>query len=54
MLQFKEVMTGEKAKNVLDGYRVELTQADDAGMVWRAPVTYEGKTAYIVYSFSRR
>lgn len=54
MLQFKEVMTGEKAKNVLDGYRVELAQADGASMVWRAPVTYEGKTAYIVYSFSRQ
>ncbi|MGE7773578.1 hypothetical protein ACQKLP_02585 [Chitinophaga sp. NPDC101104] len=54
MLQFKEVMTGEKAKNVLDGYRVELAQADGSSMVWRAPVTHDGKTAYIVYSFSRQ
>lgn len=54
MLQFKEMMSGVKAKNILDGYRVELAQADQASMVWRAPVTYEGKTAYVVYSFSRQ
>lgn len=54
MLQFKEMLGGVKAKNILDGYRVELAQADQGSMVWRAPVTYEGKTAYIVYSFSRQ
>lgn len=54
MLQFKELMDGVKAKNITDGYRVELQSADNASMVWRAPVTYEGKTAYVVYSFSRQ
>ncbi len=54
MLQFKEMVSGVKAKNIADGYRVELASADQASMVWRAPVTYEGKTAYVVYSFSRQ
>ncbi|MBO9153309.1 lipocalin family protein [Chitinophaga sp. GCM10012297] len=54
MLQFKELMDGVKAKNITDGYRVELQSADNASMVWRAPVSYEGKTAYVVYSFSRQ
>lgn len=53
MIQFKELMDGVKAKNITDGYRVELTSADNTGMVWRAPLTVEGKTAYIVYSFTR-
>ncbi len=54
MIQFKELLTGVKAKNVTEGYRMELASANNASMVWRAPVTYEGKTAYVVYSFSRR
>lgn len=53
MLQFKELLDGVKAKNISDGYRVELTSADNAGMVWRAPITAEGQTAYVVYSFTR-
>lgn len=53
MLQFKELLEGVKAKNISDGYRVELTSADQNGMVWRAPLNIEGKTAYIVYSFTR-
>ncbi|QEH39706.1 hypothetical protein [Chitinophaga sp. XS-30] len=54
MLQFKELLDGVKAKNISDGYRVELSAVDNSGMIWRAPVTLEGKTAYIVYSFSRK
>lgn len=54
MIQFKELLEGVKAKNISDGYRVELTSVNNTSMVWRAPVTYEGKTAYIVYSFTRK
>ncbi|RPD40552.1 lipocalin family protein [Chitinophaga barathri] len=54
MIQFKELADGVKAKNITDGYRVELQSADNASMTWRAPVSYEGKTAYVVYSFSRQ
>lgn len=54
MLQFKELLEGVKAKNISDGYRVELTSADNTSMTWRAPVTVEGQTAYIIYSFSRK
>jgi hypothetical protein len=54
MLQFKELLEGVKAKNISDGYRVELTAVDQTSMTWRAPVTYDGKTAYIVYSFTRK
>lgn len=54
MLQFKELLEGVKAKNISDGYRVELSAADNSGMIWRAPITAEGKTAYVVYSFTRK
>lgn len=53
MFKFKELLQGVKAKNTTDGYSVILSSVDNASMVWRAPVTVEGKTAYIVYSFSR-
>ncbi|MCK7558054.1 hypothetical protein MKQ70_24820 [Chitinophaga sedimenti] len=52
--QFKELLSGVKAKNTPDGYRVELTSVDNNSMTWRAPVNIDGQTAYINYSLSRR
>ncbi len=53
MFQFKKLAEGVKAKDVTDGYRVELTSADGNNMVWRAPVTFEGNSAFIVYTLQR-
>lgn len=51
--QFKKVGTGLKAKNVTEGYRVEISSVNNTTMVWRAPVNFEGKNAYIVYTLQR-
>jgi hypothetical protein len=53
MFQFKKVGSGVKAKNVTDGYRVEISSLNNTSMVWRAPVNFEGKTAYIIYTLQR-
>jgi hypothetical protein len=54
MFQFKKTGGGVKPKNVTDGYRVELSSLDGNQMVWRAPVNFEDKTVYIVYTLQRR
>lgn len=51
--QFKKVGGGVKAKNVTDGYRVEISSLTSTSMVWRAAVNFEGKTGYIVYTLQR-
>lgn len=53
MFKFKELLEGVKAKDVGDGYGVELSSVDNTSMVWRAPVNVDGKSAYIVYTFNR-
>ncbi|PSL35692.1 lipocalin family protein [Chitinophaga ginsengisoli] len=53
MFQFKKVGGGVKAKNVIDGYRVEISSLSSTSMVWRAAVNFEGKTGYIVYTLQR-
>jgi len=53
MFQFKKLSEGVKAKNVTEGYRVELSSADGNSMVWKAPVNFEGKNAYIVYTLQK-
>jgi hypothetical protein len=53
MFQFKKVYSGEKAKNVTEGYRLEISSLSGNQMVWRAPVDFEGKTVYIVYTLQK-
>lgn len=53
MFQFKKVGAGVKAKNVTEGYRVEISSLSNTSMVWRAAVNFEGKTAYIIYTLQR-
>ena len=53
MFQFKKLSDGVKAKNVTDGYRVELSSNDGNTMVWRAPVNFEGNSAYIIYTLQK-
>ncbi len=49
--QFKKLYVGDKAKNVTDGYRLVLANADDNMLTVKSPVEYSGKTAYIVLNF---
>ncbi|SFE71929.1 Lipocalin-like domain-containing protein [Chitinophaga sp. CF118] len=51
--QFKKVGTGLKAKNVTDGYRVEISSLSNTTMEWRAAVYYEGKNGYLIYTLQR-
>lgn len=53
MFQFKKLSEGVKAKNVTEGYRVEISSNDGNTMVWRAPVNFEGNSAFIVYTLQR-
>jgi len=53
MFQFKKVGTGLKAKNVTEGYRVEISSLTNTTMVWKAAVNYESKSGYIVYTLQR-
>ncbi|RAJ85636.1 lipocalin-like protein [Chitinophaga dinghuensis] len=51
--QFKYLYAGEKAKNITDGYRVDVLGAGST-MTWRANVNFEGKTAAIIYTLQRQ
>lgn len=53
MLQFKKIGGGVKAKNVAEGYRLEISSLDKTIMVWRQTVNYEDKTGYIIYTLQR-
>jgi hypothetical protein len=53
MFGFKKLLTGVKAKNVTDGYKVEVTGAGSI-MTWRANVNFEDKSAAIIYTLQRR
>jgi hypothetical protein len=53
MFQFKKVGTGLKAKNVTDGYRVEISSLSNTTMEWKAAVNYEDKTGAIIYTLQR-
>ncbi|WP_157760599.1 lipocalin family protein [Chitinophaga caeni] len=53
-LQFKEIYEGEKAKNVTEGYRMEISNMSETSMTWKAPVNVSGQTAYVIYNLSRQ
>ncbi|MCO5937178.1 hypothetical protein NAF17_16655 [Mucilaginibacter sp. RB4R14] len=52
--QFKKLYQGDKAKNVAEGYRLDIGNIDNANMTLRSPVPIgnSGK-GYIVYSFTK-
>jgi len=52
--QFKKIYEGEKAKNIAEGYQLNVTQADNASMTLKSPIANGGRTAYIVYTFSKQ
>ncbi|MEO8884935.1 MAG: hypothetical protein ABI367_02660 [Mucilaginibacter sp.] len=51
--QFKKIYQGDAPKNVTDGYRLIIDNNDGNTMTLRSPVDYNGKTGYVVYSFSK-
>ncbi len=53
MFQFKKLEASDKAKNVNDGYRLQVQQVSDTNLILRSPIKLsDGKTGYINYSFS--
>ena len=52
--QFKKIYEGEKAKNIAEGYQLNVAQADNASMTLKSPIANGGRTAYIVYTFSKQ
>jgi len=49
--QFKKLNTGEKAKNITDGYRLILSSASKDNLVLKSPVDYGNKPANIILTF---
>jgi len=52
--QFKKIYQGEKAKNIAEGYVLNVTQADKTSMTLKSPIANGNRTAYIVYTFSKQ
>ncbi|MBO9731909.1 MAG: lipocalin family protein [Chitinophaga sp.] len=52
-LGFKKLYSGDKAKNVTTGYRVDVVGAGST-MTWRANVNFENKNAAIIYTLQRK
>ncbi|CAL1520942.1 hypothetical protein [Chitinophaga sp. MM2321] len=53
MFGFKKLLSGVKAKNVTDGYLVEVLGAGST-MTWKANLNFEGKAAAITYTLQRQ
>lgn len=55
-LNFKKMdgVSKSNAKNVAEGYSLEITSAETNHFIARTPVTFEGNTIYIVYHFNKK
>ncbi|HEY9196262.1 MAG TPA: hypothetical protein VIM77_08350 [Mucilaginibacter sp.] len=51
--QFKKIYQGDKAKNVQEGYRLDIAGNDGSAMTLKSPVTVGNSTGYVVYSFTK-
>jgi hypothetical protein len=50
--QFKKIGDNEKAKNVNEGYQLEITDVNKERLIMKSPIRLaSGNTAYIVYTF---
>jgi hypothetical protein len=54
LFQFKKIYEGDKAKNVTEGYQLNIVQVDGNSMTLKSPVVIGSKTAYIVYTFAKQ
>jgi hypothetical protein len=51
--QFKKLYQGDKAKNVEEGYRLDIGGVDNNTMTLRSPVSIGNGNGYIVYAFAK-
>jgi hypothetical protein len=51
--QFKKLYEGDKAKNVQEGYRLNIGTVSSTGMTLMSPVAVGNGTGYIVYTFTK-
>ncbi len=51
--QFKKIYPGDQAKNVTEGYRLDLQYADANKLTMRMPLQVDGKNAYLILNFER-
>lgn len=51
--QFKKLYEGDKAKNVTEGYVLNLGPSDGTTMVIKSPITYGNTTAYVNLNFTK-
>jgi hypothetical protein len=54
LFQFKKIYQGDKAKNITEGYQLNVAQVDGTSMTLKSPIALGDKTAYIVYSFRKK
>ncbi len=54
IFQFKKIYQGDKAKNVAEGYQLNIAQNDGKSMTLKSPISVGDKTAYIVYTFQKK
>ncbi|WP_300597229.1 lipocalin family protein [Niabella sp.] len=55
-LNFKRVdgLKKNQSKNVAEGYSMEVTSSGKDHFIAQSPISFEGKTIYIVYNFQRQ
>ncbi|WP_454803436.1 hypothetical protein [Mucilaginibacter phyllosphaerae] len=51
--QFKKLYDGDKAKNVQEGYRLDIGVMNGTNMTLRSPVAIGNSNGYIIYSFAK-
>src|SRR5690606_18922576 len=51
--QFKKIYSGERARNVTSGYRLDLSYSDGQSLVMRMPIPLDNGTGNLVLNFSR-
>ncbi|MEJ5054945.1 hypothetical protein [Sphingobacterium sp. MYb382] len=51
--QFKKIYAGEKAQNVISGYRLDLSFSDGQSLVMRMPIPLDNGTGNLVFNFSK-
>ena len=53
--QFKKLYPGEKAKNITEGYRLDLAYADEQTLTLHMPVNVDGNSdSFLEFKFSKR
>ncbi|GAA4320508.1 hypothetical protein GCM10023149_19820 [Mucilaginibacter gynuensis] len=52
--QFKKIYEGDKAKNVTEGYRLDIGSATGSTLILKSPVPIGTQTGYVVYSFTKK